>query len=117
MDNNLNLENLIKKWSIKVNTPFGIDVYTLTFDSLNSTSETKSNKKISGLISDQKNSITFDNGIIEKKVFKCSFNTEFPIKSQVHIEINKISDNKIYGLIKIDDYLSTCFSGDYNVTL
>lgn len=105
--------NIIGNWNVKVQTPFGTEDYTLVVDEFNLNSEQKD--LITGLVSNQKDSISFNNGKIINNIFYCSFDTEFPIKSKVVIQINKVEENKIFGLVKIDEYLLTSFSGVNNV--
>lgn len=104
---------IVGTWNVKVDTPFGIDSYSFVVEPFDA--ELESNVTINGSVSDQKNSIPFNNGRIDNNVFYCSFNTEFPISSTVFVEINKVEENKIFGKVKIDEYLSTSFSGDNNV--
>ena len=99
-------DNIFGKWKVKVTTPFGPEDYILSIDSL----ITQNN--ICGSVSDQKNIMNFNNGKLDDNSFSCSFDTDFPIKSTVYIQIDQVENEKISGSVKIDNYLFTLFSGE-----
>lgn len=110
----VNITNFLGKWSIDVDTPFGIEKFTLIiegFGPLKGDGFYITYDGLIGSIEHEKGSVKFNNGILNKNVFQCSVQTEFPIKSNVVITADLISNNKISGTVEIDKYLRTCFIG------
>lgn len=102
-------------WDVKVETPFGIEDYALVIDEFDLAVEYS--EEITGRVSNQKDSVSFDNGKVVNDIFTCSFDTEFPIKSKVFIQIDKLEEDKIFGHLTIDQYLTAHFSGVNNVSV
>ena len=99
----INSLNILGKWTLAVNTPFGEEQYILNIETANSF--------FSGSVSHEKGSSTFDNATFEHNIFHCSLETEFPIKTTISITADLIEDNKISGVLEIDQYLVTSFVG------
>jgi len=105
------VENIFGKWKTKVKTPFGDEEYLINIVELFFDNNLK-NQSITGTVSNTKDTINFDNGKIINNTFTCSLNLDFPIASTVFIEINKAENNKIFGLLKIDNYLCVEIFGE-----
>ena len=114
MTQSVNISSIFGKWNIDVNTPFGKEHYTLNIDGFG---KLKGNdfylyyEGLSGSIEHEKGTIAFSNAEFEGVTFHCSVETEFPIKSTVSITADLIEDNKISGMLEIDQYLVTSFIG------
>jgi hypothetical protein len=114
MTQSVNISNIFGKWNIDVNTPFGKENYTLKIDSFG---ELKGNdfylyyEGLAGSIQHDKGIVNFKNAQFEGKTFHCSVETEFPIKSTISITAELIEDDKISGMLEIDQYLVTSFIG------
>jgi hypothetical protein len=102
-------------WNVKVETPFGTEDYTLVIDEFDLALEYR--EGITGRVSNQKDSVSFNNGRVVNNMFACSFDTEFPIKSKVFIQIDKLEKDKMFGYLTIDQYLTAYFSGVNNVSV
>jgi hypothetical protein len=114
MTQSINISSIFGKWNIDVNTPFGKEKYTLnidTFGPLKGSGFYLDYDGLAGSIEHDKGSIPFTNAKFEGVTFHCSVETEFPIKSTVSITADLIDDNKISGMLEIDNYLVTSFIG------
>jgi hypothetical protein len=99
----INALDILGKWTLYVNTPFGEEQYVLNIETANSF--------FSGSVSHEKGSSAFHSASFENNTFCCSMETEFPIKATVSITADLIEDNKLTGTIQIDKYLITSFIG------
>ena len=99
----INSLDILGKWTLYVNTPFGEEEYVLNVEETNSF--------FSGSVSHEKgSSIIYDARFVDN-TFYCFVQTEFPIKTTVSITADLIEDNKIAGIIEMDQYLTTSFIG------
>ena len=103
MTKTLNIANIFGKWNITVDTPFGKEQYLLTLENADG--------NLSGLISHQKGIAPLTNASFIDGTFKCSLDVEFPIKATVNLQASIIDDNKMFGILQIDQYLKTLFIG------
>lgn len=90
-------------WTLSVDTPFGEEQYVLNIETANSF--------FSGSVSHEKGSSAFHSASFENNTFYCSMETEFPIKATVSITADLIENNKIAGILEMDQYLTTSFIG------
>jgi len=111
MTQSLNIASIFGKWNIDVNTPFGKENYTLSIDTFGSLKDHEGYDYLIGSISHQKGFVHFNNGEFKNNTFHCSVETEFPINSTISITADLIEDNKISGMLEIDQYLVTSFIG------
>ena len=114
MNETINIANIFGKWNIDVDTPFGKEKYTLninTFGPLKGSGFYLDYDGLAGSIEHQKGSVSFTNAKFEGITFHCSVETEFPIKSTISITADLIEDNKISGMLEIDQYLVVSFIG------
>lgn len=107
----INTLNIFGKWNIDVNTPFGKENYTLNVDTIGLIKNHIGYDCFIGSIDHKKGSVSFTDAKFENNTFYCSVETEFPIKTTVSITANLIEDNKISGMLEIDQYLITSFIG------
>jgi hypothetical protein len=95
--------DILGKWTLSVNTPFGEEDYALNIEATNSF--------FSGSVSHEKgSSVIYDASFVDN-TFHCFVQTEFPIKTTVSITADLIENNKIAGILKMDQYLTTSFIG------
>jgi hypothetical protein len=99
----INSSDILGKWTLSVDTPFGEEQYVLNIETANCF--------FSGSVSHEKGSSTFHSASFEHNTFHCSMETEFPIKATVSITADLIEDNKLTGTLQIDQYLITSFVG------
>jgi hypothetical protein len=114
MTQTVNISNIFGKWNIDVNTPFGKEKYILNIDTLGQLKGSDFYlyyEGLAGSIQHDKGTVNFTNAQFEGKTFHCSVKTEFPIKSTISITADLIEDNKISGMLEIDQYLVTSFVG------
>lgn len=114
MTETLNIANIFGKWNIDVHTPFGKEKYTLninTFGPLKGSGFYLDCDGLAGSIEHDKGSIAFTDAKFEGVTFHCSVETDFPIKSTISITADLIENNKISGMLEIDQYLVTSFIG------
>ena len=107
----IDISHIFGKWNIDVDTPFGKEYYTLNIDAINLLNENVGSKYITGSISHEKGSVSFDKASLDNNRFYCLVETEFPIKSTVSITSELIDYNKMSGMLEIDQYLVTSFIG------
>jgi hypothetical protein len=99
----INSLNILGKWTITVNTPFGQEQYMLNIETANSV--------FCGSMSHEKGSVPFNNATFHHNTFHCSAETEYPIEATVSLTADLIEDNKITGTIEVGQYLITSFVG------
>lgn len=109
-----NIANILGKWNIDIDTPFGKEKYTLNINSfgpLKGSGFYLNYDGLAGSIEHEKGAIAFTNAKFEGVTFYCSVETDFPIKSTVSITADLIEDSKISGTLEIDQHLVTSFIG------
>lgn len=108
MNQTVNISSIFGKWNIDVNTPFGKENYTLSI----ATNMLQDNINcVAGSIYHEKGSVAFNDARFENDIFHCSVETEFPIKSTISITAEFVEENKMSGMLEIDQYLITSFIG------
>ena len=99
----INPLDILGKWTLSVNTPFGEEEYVLNIQETNS--------YFSGSVSHEKGSSAIYDASFVDNTFHCFAQTEFPIKTSISITADLIENNKIAGILEMDQYLITSFIG------
>jgi len=99
----INSLDILGKWTLSVNTPFGKEEYVLNIEETNS--------YFSGSVSHEKGSSEIYDASFVDNTFYCFVQTEFPIKTTISITADLIKNNEIAGILKMDQYLTTSFIG------
>ena len=99
----INPLDILGKWTLSVNTPFGKEEYVLNIEETNSF--------FSGSVSHEKGSSEIYDARFVDNTFYCFLRTEFPIKTTISITADLIEDNKMAGILEMDQYLITSFVG------
>lgn len=95
--------NIVGKWDITVDTPFGKEQYLLSIQNTGG--------NLSGFVSHEKGNVVLSDVCFVDETLKCSLDVEFPIKATVILQASVIDDNKMFGTLQVDQYLETLFIG------
>jgi hypothetical protein len=100
---------MIGKWKMVVDTPFGDEHYNLNLDAVS--------PHVSGSISTEMGSASFDNGKWQNEKLEIKFDVDTPQKASILIE-GSFLGNSIMGTVQIDEYPKMIFKAEsYNVNI
>lgn len=91
------------KWNIAVDTPFGKEQYILNIQNADG--------RLAGSVSHEKGDATLNELSFVDGTFRFLLNVDYPIKATIYLKASVVDNNKMFGTLKIDQYLETLFVG------